>query len=453
MALGHSARDTFAMLHERGVHMEAKPFSVGFRIEHPQSVIDRARWGRHAGHPLLGAADYKLVHHASNGRAVYSFCMCPGGTVVAATSEPGRVVTNGMSQYSRNERNANAGMVVGIDPQDYPTDPAAFEAALGATHGVEALQDGQHHPLAGIVLQRQLEANAYVLGGGNYNAPGQLVGDFLAGRASTALGSVEPSYKPGVTATCARPCPTTPSRRCARPCRPSAARSRASTCTTPCSPAWKRAPRRRSRSAAARTTRASTPRPVPGGRRRELRGRHSVGGVDGIKVGEAVARSILTTPEALRTFPLSAIAGKGAPPAPGLGALAALRGGRWPGPRPFHAPQKKPPGGWAAGGWRMSRLRSAVVLCVLQRSNALFDRRVGGEQLADAPAMPMAAMLLGSSAVHAAQAGQGVDHGLRRPISWAAPASARNSRWRENQATMMAARKPSTMSSTMVVTM
>jgi hypothetical protein len=119
--------------------MEAKPFSVGFRIEHPQSVIDRARWGRHAGHPLLGAADYKLVHHASNGRAVYSFCMCPGGTVVAATSEPGRVVTNGMSQYSRNERNANAGMVVGIDPQDYPTDPAAFEAALGATHGVEAL--------------------------------------------------------------------------------------------------------------------------------------------------------------------------------------------------------------------------------------------------------------------------------------------------------------------------
>lgn len=199
MALGHSSRDTFAMLHERGVHMQAKPFSVGFRIEHPQGVIDRARWGRHAGHPLLGAADYKLVHHASNGRTAYSFCMCPGGTVVAATSEPGRVVTNGMSQYSRNERNANAGMVVGIDPQDYPTDPAAFEAQLGATHGVEALKDGEHHPLAGIVLQRQLEANAYVLGGGNYNAPGQLVGDFIAGRPSQALGSVEPSYKPGVT--------------------------------------------------------------------------------------------------------------------------------------------------------------------------------------------------------------------------------------------------------------
>ena len=199
MALGHSARDTFAMLHERGVHMQAKPFSIGFRIEHPQGVIDRARWGRHAGHPLLGAADYKLVHHASNGRTAYSFCMCPGGTVVAATSEPGRVVTNGMSQYSRNERNANAGMVVGIDPQDYPTDPAAFEAQLGATHGVEALKDGEHHPLSGIVLQRQLESNAYVLGGGNYNAPGQLVGDFIAGQASKALGSVEPSYKPGVT--------------------------------------------------------------------------------------------------------------------------------------------------------------------------------------------------------------------------------------------------------------
>ena len=132
MALGHSARDTFTMLYSRGVQMEAKPFSVGFRIEHPQSLIDRARWGRHAGHPLLGAADYKLVHHAQNGRAVYSFCMCPGGTVVAATSEPGRVVTNGMSQYSRAERNANAGMVVGITPEDYPTDPAAFEATLGA---------------------------------------------------------------------------------------------------------------------------------------------------------------------------------------------------------------------------------------------------------------------------------------------------------------------------------
>jgi uncharacterized FAD-dependent dehydrogenase len=181
LALGHSSRDTFAMLHERGVAMQAKPFSIGFRIEHPQSVIDRARWGRHAGNPMLGAADYKLVHHASNGRSVYSFCMCPGGTVVAATSEIGRVVTNGMSQYSRNERNANAGIVVGIDPSDYPV-----------TDGL------QQHPLAGIVLQRQLESQAYVLGGSNYDAPGQLVGDFIAARASTQFGGVEPSYKPGV---------------------------------------------------------------------------------------------------------------------------------------------------------------------------------------------------------------------------------------------------------------
>ncbi|WP_397409952.1 NAD(P)/FAD-dependent oxidoreductase [Polaromonas sp.] len=178
LALGHSARDTFAMLHERGVYMEAKPFSVGFRIEHPQSLIDRARLGQHAGHPLLGAADYKLVHHAANGRSVYSFCMCPGGTVVAATSEVGRVVTNGMSQYSRNERNANAGIVVGITPADYPGGP-----------------------LAGITFQRQLESHAFTLGGGGYVAPGQLVGDFVAGQASTQLGSVEPSYKPGVLMT------------------------------------------------------------------------------------------------------------------------------------------------------------------------------------------------------------------------------------------------------------
>lgn len=177
LALGHSARDTFRMLHAKGVFMEAKPFSVGFRIEHPQSLIDKARLGKYAGHPKLGAADYKLVYHAKNGRSVYSFCMCPGGTVVAATSEPGRVVTNGMSQYSRNERNANSGLVVGIDPErDYPGSP-----------------------LAGIELQERLESHAYVMGGSNYQAPAQLVGDFVAGRASTALGSVEPSYKPGVT--------------------------------------------------------------------------------------------------------------------------------------------------------------------------------------------------------------------------------------------------------------
>ena len=176
LAIGHSARDTFEMLHERGVYLEAKPFSIGFRIEHPQSLIDRCRFGTNAGNAILGAADYKLVHHASNGRSVYSFCMCPGGTVVAASSEPGRVVTNGMSHYSRNERNANAGLVVGLTPADYPG-----------------------HPLAGMVFQRQWESRAFELGGGNYNAPGQLVGDFIAGRASLEFGSVLPSYQPGVT--------------------------------------------------------------------------------------------------------------------------------------------------------------------------------------------------------------------------------------------------------------
>ena len=175
LAVGHSARDTFEMLHKRDVYMEAKPFSIGFRIEHPQSLIDRARFGPNAGNPQLGAADYKLVHHASNGRSVYSFCMCPGGTVVAATSEEGRVVTNGMSQYSRNERNANSGIVVGITPKDYPG-------------GV----------LAGVEFQRKWEARAFELGGGNYCAPGQLVGDFLAGRPSEKFGEVLPSYTPGV---------------------------------------------------------------------------------------------------------------------------------------------------------------------------------------------------------------------------------------------------------------
>jgi len=176
LAVGHSARDTFQMLHDRGVYIEAKPFSIGFRIEHPQAMIDQCRLGTQAGHPLLGAADYKLVHHCKNGRAVYSFCMCPGGQVVAATSEEGRVVTNGMSQYSREERNANSGIVVGITPdEDYPG-----------------------HPLAGIELQRQLESRAFELGGGSYEAPGQLVGDFLAGKPSTEFGAVQPSYQPGV---------------------------------------------------------------------------------------------------------------------------------------------------------------------------------------------------------------------------------------------------------------
>ena len=176
LALGHSSRDTFRMLHRRGVFLEPKPFAIGFRIEHPQSLIDKARLGKYAGHPDLGAADYKLVHHARNGRAVYSFCMCPGGTVVAATSEAGRVVTNGMSQYSRNERNANAGIVVGISPEE----------------------DFPGGPLAGVELQERLEEHAFALGGEDYCAPGQLVGDFLRRTPSRVLGKVQPSYQPGV---------------------------------------------------------------------------------------------------------------------------------------------------------------------------------------------------------------------------------------------------------------
>jgi uncharacterized FAD-dependent dehydrogenase len=179
MALGHSARDTFRMLHQRGVYIEPKPFSVGFRIEHPQSLIDQCRFGDYAGNALLGAADYKLVHHAGNGRTAYSFCMCPGGTVVAATSEEGRVVTNGMSQYSRNERNANAAIVVGIEPQDFG-------------------DDVKTNPLAGMDFQRHWEQRAFIAGGGGYLAPAQKVGDFLAGRPSTGPGSVLPSYTPGV---------------------------------------------------------------------------------------------------------------------------------------------------------------------------------------------------------------------------------------------------------------
>ena len=187
LALGHSARDSFAMLQRRGVQMLAKPFSVGLRIEHPQSLIDKARFGPNAGHPILGAADYKLVHHAKNGRSVYSFCMCPGGTVVAATSEEGRVVTNGMSPSSRNERNANAGLVVGITPEDYRQD---------------GKRDGSTvDPLDGVAFQRALESRAFELGGGGYVAPGQRVGDFLKRQRSSAFGSVEPSYQPGVRST------------------------------------------------------------------------------------------------------------------------------------------------------------------------------------------------------------------------------------------------------------
>jgi uncharacterized FAD-dependent dehydrogenase len=179
LAVGHSARDTFQALHEQGVYMEAKPFSIGFRVEHPQAMIDHARFGPNAGNEILGAADYKLVHHCANGRAAYSFCMCPGGQVVAATSEEGRVVTNGMSQYSRAERNANAALVVEVKPEDFPG-------------------DYRSNPLAGIDFQRHWESAAFVAGGSNYAAPAQRVGDFLAGRPSTALGEVDPSYQPGV---------------------------------------------------------------------------------------------------------------------------------------------------------------------------------------------------------------------------------------------------------------
>jgi len=183
LAIGHSARDTFKMLFDEGIYIKAKPFSVGFRIEHEQSVIDEARFGKNAGNEILGAADYKLVHHASNGRSVYSFCMCPGGTVVAAASEEGRLVTNGMSQYSRHERNANSAIVVGIEPKDY-------------TSGKFASKDNS--VLAGIEFQRRLEEQAFKMGGENYDAPVQLVGDFLAGNKTGEHGSVIPSYKPGV---------------------------------------------------------------------------------------------------------------------------------------------------------------------------------------------------------------------------------------------------------------
>lgn len=284
LALGHSARETFAMLRERGVAMEAKPFSVGFRIEHPQGVIDRARFGPNAGHPLLGAADYKLVHHARNGRSVYSFCMCPGGTVVAATSEPERVVTNGMSQYSRAERNANAGIVVGIDPADYRRDPGG---------------PGPVDPLDGIAFQRALESRAYELGGGGYVAPAQLVGDFVRRQRSAVLGSVEPSYKPGVRMTdLADP---------ARPSLPPAVLD----AIREALPAFEQQIRGFAMRDAVLTgveTRTSSPLRIPRGRDFQsvnVRGLYPAGegagyaggimsaGVDGIEVAEAVGRSVL----------------------------------------------------------------------------------------------------------------------------------------------------------------
>jgi hypothetical protein len=209
MALGHSARDTFAMLYERGVAMEAKPFSVGFRIEHPQGVIDRARWGRHAGHPLLGAADYKLVHHASNGRAVYSFCMCPGGTVVAATSEPGRVVTNGMSQYSRNERNANAGMVVGIDPRDYPHDPARSRPTWAPPTVSRRWAPGSSTRCPASCCSASSNRNAYVLGGARLQRAGPAGGRLHRGQAVHPAGR---AWSPRTSPACAWATCTPPAR-------------------------------------------------------------------------------------------------------------------------------------------------------------------------------------------------------------------------------------------------
>jgi uncharacterized FAD-dependent dehydrogenase len=288
LAVGHSARDTFAMLHGRGVAMQAKPFSVGFRIEHPQGMVDRARFGPNAGHPLLGAADYKLVHHAKNGRSVYSFCMCPGGTVVAATSEPERVVTNGMSQYSRNERNANAGIVVGISPEDYRLDPGG---------------GGPVSPLDGIAFQRVWESRAYELGGGGYRAPGQLVGDFVAGRHGRAVarefGDVLPSYKPGVQLTDL----AEPGRESLPPAVLEAIREAL--------PAFERQIPGFSRADAVLTgveTRTSSPLRIPRGRDLQslnVRGLYPAGegagyaggimsaGVDGIEVAEALGRDLL----------------------------------------------------------------------------------------------------------------------------------------------------------------
>jgi uncharacterized FAD-dependent dehydrogenase len=313
LALGHSARDTFTLLWDEGVALEAKPFSIGVRIEHPQSVIDRARWGRHAGNPVLGAADYKLVHHASNGRAVYSFCMCPGGTVVAATSEVGRVVTNGMSQYSRNERNANAGLVVGIDPPDYPDGSPqwapAWVEAFGDSDGprwaaqartLAAQTPAVVHPLAGVVLQRWLERRAFEAGGSTYEAPGQTVGDFMLGRASSALGAVQPSYKPGVkpgnvndvlppyaTAAMREALPVF-GRKIADYDMPDAVLTAVETRTS--------APLRIPRGANGQST--NTPGLYPAGEGAGYAGGILSAGVDGIKMAEAVARAMTGMAEA-----------------------------------------------------------------------------------------------------------------------------------------------------------
>jgi uncharacterized protein len=420
LALGHSARDTFALLHDAGVYLEPKPFSIGVRIEHPQSVIDRARWGRHAGHPLLGAADYKLVHHAQNGRAVYSFCMCPGGTVVAATSEAGRVVTNGMSQYSRNERNANAGLVVAIDPSDYPLDPAAWQSAFGEADGARYAAEaaelnalGQVHPLAGVVYQRQLESRAFEAGGHDYEAPGQLVGDFLARQPSQALGAVQPSYKPGVKlGDLAEVLP-----------------AYAVEAMREALPVFGRKIKGYDMPDAVMTgveTRTSSPLRITRGddlQSLNVRGLYPAGegagyaggilsaGVDGLRVAEALACHALGV-----------------------------------------SPPRRPTGGRTKRRSATAEEAPGVQPCC----RAAMRSSIGGwveNSLPSPPVMPMACMPLGSSpGCKPPRRARALIIGCLRPISWAAPASARNSRWRLNQATMMAARKPSTMSITMVVT-
>ena len=176
LAAGHSARDLFALLHEKGVNLRQKPFSMGVRCEHPQALIDRAQYGAFAGHPALGAADYKLAVHLPDGRGVYTFCMCPGGSVVAAGSEDGHLAVNGMSPFARDGENANAALLCEVRPED-------FDSA---------------HPLAGVELQRKWERAAFLAGGGDWRAPAQLLGDFLAGRPSAQGGAVTPTYPLGV---------------------------------------------------------------------------------------------------------------------------------------------------------------------------------------------------------------------------------------------------------------
>ncbi len=277
LAVGHSARDTFQMLHDAGVYIEAKPFAIGFRVEHPQTLVDHARFGPNAGNEILGAADYKLVHHCQNGRAAYSFCMCPGGQVVAATSEPGRVVTNGMSQYSRAERNANSALVVNIDPEDFPG-------------------DFKKNPLIGMDFQRHWESAAFVAGGGDYSAPAQKIGDFLAGRPVQGArdGRTVLPARRASGPTCPAACRPTSSRPCARRSPPSTARSRASPWPTRCSPGLRRAPRHRIRIKRGADFQSINTRGLyPAGEGAGYAGGILSAGVDGIKVAEAVALSLL----------------------------------------------------------------------------------------------------------------------------------------------------------------